>query len=168
MRISRATDSAEKKTNPANELSLAPWMHGDSLDHLNSGMKRDEYVLVVDYSIKYEPKSGEERAAFNKYQNDLSGDIRSGKLFEDVVAKLQGTSRGDVPNPQGMLVQVLLPEGVTPPDAIDSGKVRGLPSWVRGEIQFKTEPFKQPSASQQELFEQLSPPKSPNNSVLAD
>ena len=168
MRISRATDPANKETNPANEPILAPWMHSGSLAHLNLGVKRDEDVLVVDLSIKYEPKSVEEVAAFAEYKEQLSKEICSGKLLKDLVAKLQGTSWGDVPNPKGTLVQVLLPEGVTPPDAIDSGEVRGLPSWVIGAIQFKAEPFKQPSAAQQELFQKLSPPQSPNDSARAD
>jgi hypothetical protein len=167
MRIYRATDSATKETNPANGLSLAPWMHGGPLDHSNPGVKGDG-ILVLDYSIPNEPKSAGVKEAFNQYKDRLSADILSGRLLRDVVAKLQGIAWGDVPNPQGTLVRVLLPEGVTLPDAIDSEKVRGLPSWIRGEIQFKTEPFKQPSAAQQVLFEKLSPPKSPNNSVPAD
>jgi hypothetical protein len=124
--------------------------------------------LIVDLSIKYAPQSNGQIASLKTYKEQLSEEIGSGKFIKDLVAKLQGIDWGDVPNPQGTLVRVLLPEGVTFPDAIDLEKVRGLPSWVRGAIQFKAEPFKQPSAAQQELFEQLYPPKLPNNSVPAD
>jgi hypothetical protein len=162
MRINSANDSANNST------STAPWMHGGYSEHSNLGLKRDGGFLVVDLSIKYKPESNGEIAAFAKYKNQLSAGIRSGELLKDLVAKLQGTSWGDVPNPQGMLVQVLLPEGVTPPNQEVLENVLGMPSWVKGAIEFKNEPFKQPSAAQKVLFEKLSPPKSPNNSVRAD
>lgn len=168
MRMSCKNDCAERKTNPDNRLSLAPWMHGGPLNLLNSGVERDVGVLVVDYSIEDEPRSHRARAAFNEYKNWISSEIDSGELLRDVVSKIQKTPWGDVPNPHGTRIQVRLPEGVTPPNAIDSGKVVGLPSWVKGEIQFETEPFKQPSAAQQDLFNKLSPPKSVKDSVRAD
>lgn len=158
MRIYRATDSATKETNPANGLSLAPWMHGGPLDHSNPGVKGDG-ILVLDYSIPNEPKSEGEKKAFEQYQAQLSAEICSGKLLRDVVAKLQGLAWGDVPTPwmtQGKIVRVLLPAGVTPPQLDQHSEVlRQVPSW---KIQFKN----------QEQPEQLSPPKSPNDSVPAD
>jgi hypothetical protein len=130
MRISRATDSAEKKTDPAKELSLAPWMHGDPLEHSNPVVKRDN-ILVFDYSIKYESRSAGEKEAFIEYREQLSKESLSGELIKNVFAKLQGISWKDLPNPQGTLVRVLLPEGVTLPNTISSSepsRPSGMPS----------------------------------------
>jgi|GEM_PF-6069585 hypothetical protein len=159
MRLSRATNSAKDQPN----MSPALCREGGLSDLWDLGTKREADVLVVDVSIKYAPQGPGEIAALKAYLSQLSGDIDSGKFLKDLVAKLQGTSWGDVPNHHGTRIQVFLPEGVTPPDAIDSGKVRGLPSWVRGDIQFKNEPF-----MQQKACAILTAPRSLYGLVLAD